>query len=273
MPTKPRTIEVGQTDIASPLTPSRRTLSDDVHLLAGLLGDVLRGSGGERAFLQTESARALAKDLRGGEAKAGVELDAMVQVLPDDEAETLVRAFTNYFQLINLAEDSERIRRSRNREVAAGGPRRGSLMEAVQLLVSRGMDADQLEQLLNSAQIRLVLTAHPTEARRRTIIAKLARIFGILRELDERVLLPDEVERAHQRLAHTIEEVWYSEEVRATELTVLDEVRTSLVYFLSTFVEVIPRLYRDLEEAILAVFPDSAIVVPPLLMPGTWIGG
>ena len=118
-----------------------------------------------------------------------------------------------------------------------------------------------------------MLTAHPTEARRRTIIAKLARIFGILRELDERVLLPDEVERARQRLAHTIEEVWYSEEVRATELTVLDEVRTSLVYFLSTFVEVIPRLYRDLEEAISAVFPHSGIVVPPLLMPGTWIGG
>ena len=118
-----------------------------------------------------------------------------------------------------------------------------------------------------------MLTAHPTEARRRTVIAKLARIFGILRDLDERVLLPDEAERARQRLAHTIEEVWYSEEVRATELTVLDEVRTSLVYFLSTFVDVIPRLYRDLEEAISAVYPDSVIVVPPLLMPGTWIGG
>ena len=87
------------------------------------------------------------------------------------------------------------------------------------------------------------------------------------------MLLPDEAERARQRLAHTIEEVWYSEEVRATELTVLDEVRTSLVYLLSTFVDVIPRLYRDLEEAISVVYPGSAIVVPPLLMPGTWIGG
>src|SRR5215217_7122943 len=268
-----RTTEMTQTDIAPPVTPSPRTLSDDVYLLAGLLGQVLRGSGGERAFLQTETARTLAKDRRSGNVQAGNELDAMVQGLPDDEAETLVRAFTNYFQLINLAEDSERIRRIRNREVVEGGPRRGSLIEAVRLLASHGIDAEQLAQLLNHTQIRLVLTAHPTEARRRTIIAKLARIFGILRDLDERALLPDESERARQRLAHTIEEVWYSEEIRATELTVLDEVRTSLVYLLSTFVDVVPALYRDLEDAISALYPGTALDVPPLLMPGTWIGG
>ena len=266
-------ISVAQADIISPSTPSRRSLSDDVYLLAGLLGEVLRGSGGERAFVQTETARTLAKNLRAGDAQAGVELDALVRGLADDEAETLVRAFTNYFQLINLAEDSERIRRIRNREVAEGGPRRGSLLEAVRLLANHGIDAGQLTQLLSDAQIRLVLTAHPTEARRRTVIAKLGRISGILRDLDERLLMPDEAERARQRLAHTIEEVWYSEEVRAAELTVLDEVRTSLVYLLSTFADVVPRLYRDLEEAISAVYPHHAIVVPPLLMPGTWIGG
>ena len=254
-------------------TPAPRTLSDDVHLLAGLLGEVLHGSGGERAFRQTEAARALAKDLRGGDDRAGLELDALVRGLPDHEAETLVRAFTNYFQLINLAEDSERIRRIRRRQAFERGPRRGSLLEAVQLLARNGVDADQLTELLRTAQIRLVLTAHPTEARRRTIIAKLARVFGILRDLDERAPLPDEDERARMRLAHTIEEVWYSDEVRATELTVLDEVRTSLVYLLSTFVDVVPRLYRDLEEAITEVYPNSQIVVPPLLMPGTWIGG
>ncbi len=264
---------MAQVEITSPATPSRRTLSDDVYLLAGLLGEVLRGSGGERAFAQTETARRLAKELRGGNAQAGAELDSLVRGLPDDEAETLVRAFTNYFQLINLAEDSERIRRIRTREVAEGGPRRGSLLEAVRLLAERGIDAQRLARLLDDAQIRLVLTAHPTEARRRTIIAKLARIAGILRDLDERALLPDEAERLHQRLAHTVEEVWYSEEVRATELTALDEVRTSLVYLLSTFADVVPRLYRDLEEAISVVYPRTAIVVPPLLIPGTWIGG
>ena len=253
--------------------PSRRAISDDVYLLAGLLGEVLRGSNGEGAFIQTETARTLAKDFRAGNADAGLELDALIRGLADDEAETLVRAFTNYFQLINLAEDSERIRRLRDREAAEGGPRRGSLREAVRLLAARGVTAERLAEMLEGAQIRLVLTAHPTEARRRTIIAKLARIFGVLRDLDERIMLPDETARARQLLAHTIEEVWYSEEVRATELTVLDEMRTSLVYLLSTFADVLPTLYRDLEDAVSEVYPGVSFTIPPLLIPGTWIGG
>ncbi|MFT4040972.1 MAG: phosphoenolpyruvate carboxylase, partial [Thermomicrobiales bacterium] len=190
-----------------------------------------------------------------------------------DEAESLVRSFTNYFQLINLAEDSERIRRIRAREMRVPGPRRGSVREAVGLLAEHDVSGDRLFDILQNAQIRLVLTAHPTEARRRTIIAKLARVFTILRELDERAMTADEAERLEQRLAHTIEELWYSDEVRAIGLTVLDEVRTSLVYLLSTFVEVMPQIYRDLEAAIAEFYPEEQIDLPPLLMPGTWIGG
>ncbi len=252
---------------------SPRTLSDDVYLLAGLLGDVLRGSGGERAFFLTETARALAKSLRGGDIDAGVQLDHLVSELSNDEAESVVRAFTNYFQLINLAEDSERIRRVRGRETAGGGPRRGSLREAVSLLASRGITADEVAAFLAESRIRLVLTAHPTEARRRTIIAKLARIFAVLRDLDERTPLPGEMTRAIRLLSQTIEELWYSDEVRATDLTVLDEVRTSLVYLLSTFIEVVPLIYRDLDEALAEFYPDLNLDLPPLLMPGTWIGG
>lgn len=262
-------------EVEAPGTPSiaQRTLSDDVYLLAGILGEVLRHSGGERAYQATEAARAAAKALRSGDAEAGMALDLLVGGLSGEEAESLVRAFTNYFQLINLAEDSERIRRVRVREAEAEGPRRGSLREAVALLAARGVSAAEIQALLAGAQIRLVLTAHPTEARRRTIIAKLARIFAILRDLDERVTLPDDAVRARQRLAHTIEELWYSDEVRAIGLTVLDEVRTSLVYLLSTFVEVIPRIYRDLEAALAESYPGVDIDLPPLLMPGTWIGG
>jgi phosphoenolpyruvate carboxylase len=252
---------------------SLRTLSDDVYLLAGILGEVLANSSGERAFAQTEAARLLAKALRGGDRDAVGDLDAMIRELPTNEAEALVRAFTNYFQLINLAEDSERIRRIRSREARESSPRRGSLREAIALLAARGVDGPHIARLLAESQIRLVLTAHPTEARRRTIIAKLARVFGVLRDLDERIALPDESASARRILTHTIEELWYSEEVRATKLTVLDEVRTSLVYLLSTFVEVIPRIYRDLEEALAEAYPDIAVDFPPLLMLGTWIGG
>ncbi|MEZ4562522.1 MAG: phosphoenolpyruvate carboxylase [Thermomicrobiales bacterium] len=254
-------------------TAPARTLSDDIYLLAGLLGEVLQSSSGDRAFALTEEARANAKALRSGDLAAGKALDTLVQHLSGAEAESLVRSFTNYFQLINLAEDSERIRRIRAREKRVPGPRRGSVREAIGLLAERGVSAQRLEELLGHAQIRLVLTAHPTEARRRTIIAKLARIFAILRELDERSLTEDEHIRLQQRLAHTIEELWYSDEVRAVGLTVLDEVRTSLVYLLSTFAEVLPQIYRDLEAAIGEFYPGLQIDLPPLLMPGTWIGG
>ncbi|MCA9878936.1 MAG: phosphoenolpyruvate carboxylase [Thermomicrobiales bacterium] len=263
---------MAQLEVA-PSTAPTRTLSDDVYLLAGLLGEVLQSSSGDRAFALTEEARANAKALRGGDLAAGQALDAFVQNLSGDEAESLVRSFTNYFQLINLAEDSERIRRIRTREMRVPGPRRGSVREAIGLLAERGVSAERLRDILTHAQIRLVLTAHPTEARRRTIIAKLARIFAVLRELDERNLTDDEAARLQQRLAHTIEELWYSDEVRAVGLTVLDEVRTSLVYLLSTFVEVMPQLYRDLEAAVAEFYPDLELDLPPLLMPGTWIGG
>src|SRR5687767_7599265 len=146
---------VVQVDVLPTAVPSPRTLSDDVHLLAGLLGEILRGTDGEGAFDQTETVRNLAKNFRAGDASAGIELDALVRGLEDDEAETLVRAFTNYFQLINLAEDSERIRRIRSREAFGGGPRRGSLREAVRLLSERGVSAERFAQLLADSQIRL----------------------------------------------------------------------------------------------------------------------
>jgi phosphoenolpyruvate carboxylase len=256
-------ISVAQADIMSPSTPSRRTLSDDVYLLAGLLGEVLRGSGGERAFVQTETARTLAKNLRQATRRASSRCTARLA----DDGETLVALLPT---ISRLTRGRQRANTPHPQSRGRRRLRHGSL-EAVRLLADHGIDAGQLTQLLSDAQIRLVLTAHPTEARRRTVIAKLGRISGILRDLDERLLMPDEAERARQRLAHTIEEVWYSEEVRAAELTVSDEVRTALC--ISTFADVVPRLYRDLEEAISAVYPHHEIVVPPLLIPGTWIGG
>jgi phosphoenolpyruvate carboxylase len=249
-----------------------RTLSDDIYLLAGLLGETLRAQAGEAAFDREERARALAKAFRAGERGAGEALAALVGELDAGDADSLVRAFTLYFQLINLAEDSERIRRIRRREANDPGWRRGSIGEAIARLAA-GLDADGLQAMLDRALVRPVLTAHPTEARRRTIIAKLARIFAILRDLDERSPLPGEVADARRRLAGTIAELWSSDEIRAVTPTVLDEVRAYLVYVTSTLVQVVPRVYRDLEAAIASEYPDAPIAVPPFLTFGTWVGG
>jgi len=253
--------------------PTARTLSDDVYLLAGLLGEVLRAQAGRDAFDLVERARGLAKDHRAGDAAAGDRLAAEVSGLSVAEAEDLVRAFTSYFQLINLAEDNERIRRLRRREAETDGPRRGSIAEAIRLLADDGAAAADVAALLAGAEVRLVLTAHPTEARRRTVIAKLARIFAIVRDLDERRSLPADQAAAGRRLAATIAELWSSDEIRAVTPTVIDEVRATLVYATSTLVDVVPALYRDLETALADIFPGAAIPVPPFLTFGSWVGG
>ena len=100
------------------------------------------------------------------------------------------------------------------------------------------MSDDALAELIGQAEVRLVLTAHPTEARRRTTIEKLARVFGILRDLDERPGVP--VDSARRRLAPTVQELWASDELRASSLTVLDEVRSNLVWFVTTLATEVP---------------------------------
>ena len=121
--------------------------------------------------------------------------------------------------------------------------------------------------------MRLVLTAHPTEARRRTTVSKLARIFALLRKLDERRPAFGMQEQIRRQIAAAVQEMWGSDELRAVTTTVLDEVRAGLIYFSSTLAQVVPEVYRDLESTIRATYPDSDVPVPPLLGFGSWIGG
>lgn len=269
----PNNVIIAHQDSTATMT-TERTISDDVYLLGGILGEVIRTQAGEEAFALEEEVRALGKAYRAGDASAGVRLSALVSSCSVEQASVLIRAFTNYFQLINLAEDNERVRRIRRREAErAPAPRRGSLREAIMMLRDRGMSADDLRSLLARAQVRLVLTAHPTEARRRTIIDKQARVFRIIRDLDERRSLPAEAARARVRLASTIAELWSSNEVRAVQPTVLDELHAGLIHFRQTLVHVVPQIYRDLEEALADLYPNDFIPVPPFLTFGSWVGG
>jgi len=251
-----------------------RTLSNDIYLLGGLLGEVIQAQAGVPAFELEERARALGKAFRAGKKGAGDELAALVAGLGPDDASLLIRAFTSYFQLINLCEDSERVRRIRRRESEMHpAPRRGSIAEAIGMLKARGMSAIDLQALLNRADVRLVMTAHPTEARRRTVIDKQARLFRVIRDLDERRTLPREESRARTRLASTVAELWSSNEVRAVQPTVIDELQAGLVHFRSTLVHVIPQIYRDVEDALAEHYPDAEFTVPPFLTFGSWVGG
>ena len=140
-------------------------------------------------------------------------------------------------------------------------------------LAERGTTAAELREMLAGAELRLVMTAHPTEARRRTTVEKLARIFARLRDLDEHLPVPGDEAAAHRALAGTIQELWGSDEVRAASPTPLDEVHAGLVYFASTLHRVVPELYRELEAAVEEAYPGEEIAVPPLLTFGSWMGG
>ncbi len=263
-----------ETTTARPQRPATalRDLESDLELLGATLDDVCNASGAATTLALRTRAVELARGARAGDAAAGDELERIISELDLEAIELLIRSLTRWFQLINLAEDNERVRRIRAREAREWpAPRSGSIEEVISLMARRGISADAVRALLSHAEIRLVMTAHPTEARRRTTIDKQARIFHELRALDER--LGRDPEQAQERIRATVQELWGSDELRAISPTVLDEVRGGLVHFTSTLVDAVPRVYRELDRALVDAYPDAEIPTPPLLRFGSWIGG
>jgi len=258
----------------APAPDSSRAFADDEALLGSVLREIIRATEGDAALELHERSVNFSRRLRDGDLGAADELAELVAGLSLQDLQLLIRSLTSWCQLMNLAEDSERIRRLRTRELHdAPAPRRGSLHGAVQLLAGSGVNADELSALLTRAEIQLVMTAHPTEARRRATVAKQARIFAELRVLDERRLTAGDRFMARQRLASTVQELWATDEVRSIPTTVEDEVRAGLVYFTSTLADIVPTIYRELECAVAEAFPGHEIPVPALLTFGSWIGG
>jgi phosphoenolpyruvate carboxylase len=257
------------------VTTARRDFAADEALLTDVLREVIAIGDGPDAVRLLDDAVALGQEARRGDEGAAERLAELVGGLSLDETEVLVRSLTRWFQLINLAEDNERVRRLRARDAAdPQRPRAGSLRQVVADLRRAGATESELAEVLNGAELRLVMTAHPTEARRRTTIDKLARVFGVLRELDERAHAP--TADARRRLLATVQELWGSDDLRAAELTVSDEVRGGLIHFSSTLADTVPRIYRDLEEAVGEFYPETdghPPLVPPMLSFGSWIGG
>lgn len=253
--------------------PLERSVADDLSLLDDVLGEAIRATEGEEAHALVTRVRELAEG-RLGEGEGAPELDRLLADASVGELELVTRAITRLLQLVNLAEDSDRVRTVRREErAAAPEPRPGSLAEAVRAVGEQGVSGRALEELLARCDVRLVLTAHPTEARRRTTVDKLARCFAVLRELDLGEPLPGELAAARRRLAETIEELWLSEDVRSGAPSVLDEVRTGIVTFASVLAEVVPRLLRELEEATSSSGSPGAKRVSPIVAFGTWMGG
>ncbi|MBW3608218.1 MAG: phosphoenolpyruvate carboxylase [Actinobacteria bacterium] len=249
-----------------------RTYADDEALLGGVLDEVICAVEGPDALALHREAIELGERSRSGDARAADQLAQLIAGLDLMQIALLIRMLTRWFQLMNLAEDLDRVRRIRKLD-AQPGPRRGSLHEAVAQLAADGTSAEELHETLAAAEVRLVLTAHPTEARRYTTVSKLARIFCLLRELDERRPRHGQQDQIRRQIAAAVQEMWGSDELRAVTTTVLDEVKAGLIYFSSTLADVVPDVYRDLESSIRETYPASDVPVPPLMSFGSWIGG
>ncbi|MEA2240898.1 MAG: phosphoenolpyruvate carboxylase, partial [Solirubrobacteraceae bacterium] len=224
-------------DVAA-TTLAQRTFADDEALLGGVLDEVIRAVEGPRALELHLRAVELGQRSRGGEPAAADELAQLVASLPLDDLVLLIRMLTGWFALMNLAEDNDRVRRIRALNDGST-PRRGSLHEAIVQLSADGTSAAELRDTLAEAEVRLVMTAHPTEARRRTTVSKLSRIFALLRSLDDRRPAHGEHEQIRRKIAAAVQEMWVSDELRAVSTTVLDEVRAGLIYFTSTLADVV----------------------------------
>ncbi len=255
---------------------TRDALGEQIHLLGDLLGETIIEQEGAAVFELIETIRGLAKASRGGDAAAGGRLLALADELPISQARAVVKAFAAYFQLVNLAEEEERVRvlRERGRQAhARGEPMDETIAAAIRRLRDEGLSAGDVQELLDNLFIMPVFTAHPTEAKRRTILKKLNRILDALHELDFHTPTPAEAAAVRVLLREEIVSLWQTDDTRSRQPAVLDEVRNGLYYFDTPLFDLAPRLYAELAAALAAFFPGEPFRIPIFLRFGSWIGG
>ncbi len=251
-------------------------LSAQIHLLGDLLGETIVAQEGQTLLDLVEQVRALAKQGRSGDIDARRNLLRLAESLSLPDARGVIKAFTTYFQLVNLAEEGERVRvlhQRAHRAHAEGRPIAESAGAAIRQLAADGITPDEMRGLLDRLYVQPVFTAHPTEAKRRTILSKLRRIGGVLSRFDFTELTPDEERDALETVREEIVSLWQSDETRLRQPTVLDEVRNGLYFFDDVLFDLAPVLYRSMDDALREAYPGEKFVVPPFLRFGSWIGG
>ena len=258
---------------------NERPLVEDIRLLGRILGDVIREQEGAEIYELIEKIRKLSVAFRrDADHDADKALKKLLKGLPGDHAVSVIRGFTYFSHLANLAEDRHHIRRRVIHE-RVGDTQEGSIEVALQRLRWAGITPKIISQTLAHSFVSPVLTAHPTEVQRQSILSAERDIAELLRERDEikaraavvnaakDALSPKELANNEQRMRARVMQLWQTRLLRFSKLTVADEIENSLGYYESTFLREIPKIYASLEEA-LGVHP-----VAPFLRMGQWIGG
>jgi phosphoenolpyruvate carboxylase len=251
-------------------------LREDTRLLGRLLGDVLRAQTGESGYARIEAIRQTAIGLRRASADDAPsikdELAGLLNQLPIAQTLEVVRAFSYFSHLANIAEDVHQNRRRRAHAIAGSPPQAGSVAHALERLRAAGIDESALRAVLAEALVSPVLTAHPTEVQRKSILDAEREIARLLQWRDRSTLTPEEDEAMRIGLYRQVLSLWQTAMVRLTTLQVSDEIDNGLAYYRYTFLDEIPRLYTALEDRFAHEY-GAALAAPPLLRMGSWIGG
>jgi phosphoenolpyruvate carboxylase len=247
-------------------------MREDIRLLGAMLGDTVREQNGEHVFELVERARVGSFRVRRSEIERS-ELAQIFDGIDIHEAIPVIRAFTHFALLANVAEDIHRERR-RAVHVAAGDPPQDSSLAATYLKLDRAeLGAETVAEALRGALVAPVITAHPTETRRRTIFDAQHRITQLMRL---RMLGQTETEDGRPieaELRRQILTLWQTALIRLSRLKIQDEIDGGLRYYPAAFFEVIPKVNAGVREALQARWPGTGVLDEPILRPGSWIGG
>lgn len=250
-------------------------LGDDIRLLGRLLGDVVREQAGVQVYELVEAARRSAVDGRRAGDDVVARLDAVLQGAPVDTALHVVRAFGWFSLLANVAEDVHHNRRRRHHRAAGSAPQPASLAAAVQALAAAGVDTDTMAALLADTEVTAVITAHPTEVRRATVLDHQRSVAELLTVRDS--LAGDEVAlaRVDAELELHVLTLWQTAMLRLSRLRVRDEINEALRYYELSLFQAMVDLHAEAEELIRRQWPDlpGDALGGALVRMGSWIGG
>ena len=247
----------------------------DIRMLEDLLRQTIDRLAGPEVLARFDRVReaAIALRTRGAPEDARF-LREFLDSLDVASLRELIRAFTIYFDLNNLAEQHARIHAIRKRiRTQHPKPMAESVSEAIRQLKDSGFPANELRKLMENLRIQPVFTAHPSEARRLTILEKLAAISTEIDRLDYLELLPDEAQAARDSIRQHIEILWLTESVRSERPKVIDEVRQGLEVVEGSLFEVVPELYSLVTSNLEEIYPEQKWQLPAMLRFGSWIGG
>ena len=249
-------------------------LRNDIRLLGRILGDTVREQEGDSVFELVERVRQTAvRFARDGDPAARNELAALLDPLPRDTTQAVVRAFSYFLQLANIAEDEHHIRRRRAHDLAGSPPREGSLIFALDSLSTAAVSPETIADFFAHAVVAPVLTAHPTEVQRQSLIRNHRDLARLLDQRERLQMTPEEEAENDLGIANSILTLWQSRMLRPVRLKVLDEVKNGITYFKETFFTELPRIYIQATQQLQKRYPDTHWALPPFFRVGSWIGG